>query len=91
MIYVFEIMYFRRGGGGGRVECSINIKTKTIRGRMFLLFFLLLYRTQRMLRASQILPKLERGECVVSYVTHSPPREGGGGGEGIIFDSLFFL
>ena len=70
---------------------ALNIKTKTIRGRIFLLFFLLLDHTQRMLRVSRILPKIERGECVVSYVTHFPPKKGGGGGGQIIFDSLFFL
>ena len=42
-----------------------------------------------MVRASQILPKLERGECVVSYVTRSPPREGGGGGRRL-FSILYF-
>ena len=57
---------------------ALNIKTKTIRGRIFLLFFLLLDHTQRMLRVSQILPKIER-EFVVSYVTHFPPKKGGGG------------
>ena len=60
---------------------ALNIKTKTIRGRIFLLFFLLLDHTQRMLRVSRILPKIERGECVVSYVTHFPPKKGGGGGD----------
>ena len=69
---------------------ALNIKTKTIRGRIFLLFFLLHDHTQRMLRVSQILPKIGRRECVVSYVTYFPPKKGGGGDE-IIFDSLFFL
>ena len=57
---------------------ALNTKTKTIRGRIFLLFFLLLDHTQRMLRVSQILPKIERRECVVSYVIHFPPKRGGG-------------
>ena len=58
---------------------ALNIKTKTIRGRIFLLFFLLLDHTKKMLRVSQILPKIERRECMVSYVTHFPPKKGGGG------------
>ena len=33
-----------------------------------------------MLRVSQILPKIERRECVVLYVTYFPPQKGGGGG-----------
>ena len=53
---------------------ELNIKTKTIRGRIILLFFLLLDHTKKMLRVFQILPKIERGECVVSYVVHFPPK-----------------
>ena len=59
---------------------ALNIKTKTIRGRIFLLFFLLHDHTQKMLRVSQILPKIERRECVVSYVAYFPQKKGGGGG-----------
>ena len=69
---------------------ALNIKTKTFRGRIFLLFFLLHAHTQKMLRVSQILPKIERRECVVSYVAYFPQKKGGGG-EDIIFDSSFFL
>ena len=67
---------------------ALNIKTKTIRGRIFLLFFLLHDHTQRMLRVSQILPKIERRECVVSYVTYFPPKKGGGGTR--LFSILYF-
>ena len=67
---------------------ALNIKTKTIRGRIFLLFFLVLDHTQKMLRVSRILPKIERRECVVSYVTHFPPKKGGGGER--LFSILYF-
>ena len=75
---------FLGGGGRGRggrtckrpfLVVELNIKTKTIKGRIFLSFFLLLDHTKKMLRVSQILPKIERGECVVSYVTHFPPKK----------------
>ena len=42
---------------------ELNIKTKTIRGRIILLFFLLLDHIKKMLRVSQILPKIERGNA----------------------------
>ena len=68
---------------------ALNIKTKTIRGRIFLLFFLLHDHTQKMLRVSQILPKIERRECVVSYVAYFPQNKGGGGGK-TLFSILHF-
>ena len=75
-------LLFRRGGvrgGGGACKrpflmVKLNIKTKTVRGRIILFFFLLLDHTKKMLRVSQILPKIERGGCVVSYVTHIPQK-----------------
>ena len=90
--------------GGGEGACKrpflmveLNVKTKTVRVRIILLFFLLLDHTKKMLRVSQILPKIERGGCVVSNVTHFPPKRPTLMGtknlyeNGLIFFSSFFF